>query len=71
MDAGGLLMESLIMTIKVDHLKKIKEINLNGSVEYGGLKPVFSHIVTEVIVNNAIMLIRLSTVKKRKTHEIK
>ncbi len=51
--------------------KMIKEINLNGSVEYGGLKPVFSHVVTEVIPNNAVMLIGLSTVKKRKPHEIK
>jgi len=51
--------------------KKIKEINLNSSVEYGGLKPVFSHVVTEVIPNNAIMLIALSTVKKREIHKIK
>ncbi len=51
--------------------KIIKEINLKGSIKYKGLKPNFSNVVTEVIPNNAIMLIGLSVVKKREIQEIK
>jgi len=45
--------------------KKIKEVNLKGSVNYQTLQPVYSHVVTELIQSNAVMLIGLSKVKKR------
>jgi hypothetical protein len=46
--------------------KKIKEVNLKGSVNYQALQPEYSQVVTDLIGSNAIMLIGLSKVKKRK-----
>jgi hypothetical protein len=45
--------------------KKITHVNLIGSVEYQGLQPEYSNVVTELIPSNAIMLLGLSKVKRR------
>jgi hypothetical protein len=45
--------------------KKIKEVNLKGSDQYQSVQPVYSHVVTEPLPNNAIMLLGISKVTKR------
>ena len=45
--------------------KKIKEVNLIGSDQYQAVQPVFSHVVTEPLPSNAIMLLGISKVTKR------
>ncbi len=45
--------------------KKIKEINLAGSDQYQAVQAVYSHVVTEPLPNNAIMLLGISKVVKR------
>jgi len=45
--------------------KKIKEVHVIGSTDYKSVQPVYSHVVTEPLPSNAIMLIGLSKVVKR------
>jgi len=45
--------------------KKIVEINLIGSDQYQAVQPVYSHVETEPLPSNAIMLLGISKVKKR------
>ena len=45
--------------------KKIKNVNLVGSSNYQAVQPVYSHVVTEPLPSNAIMLLGISKVKKR------
>lgn len=40
--------------------KKIKEVNLFGSSDFQSVQPVFSHVVTKPLSNNAIMLLGVS-----------
>ncbi len=45
--------------------KKIKEVNLHGSVHYRALQKDYSKPVTEPMQSNAILLAGISKVKKR------
>ena len=45
--------------------KKIKEINLSGSDQYQAVQPVYSHVETEPMPSNAVILLGISKVKKR------
>jgi hypothetical protein len=45
--------------------KKIVAVNIVGSKHYESLQPVYSHVVTKPLPNNAIMLIGLSKVVRR------
>ena len=45
--------------------KKIKEVNLAGSDQYQAVQAIYSHVVTEPLPNNAIMLLGISKVVKR------
>ena len=45
--------------------KKIKKINLSGSFQYQAVQPVYSHVETEPMPSNAIILLGISKVKKR------
>lgn len=45
--------------------KKIKEVNLIGSDQYQAVQPVYSHVVTEPLPSNAILLLGISKVTKR------
>ena len=46
--------------------KKIIKVNLVGSSNYQAVQPVYSHVVTEPLPSNAIMLLAIKKVKKRK-----
>ncbi len=45
--------------------KKIKNVNLIGSSNYKAVQPVYSHVATEPLPSNAIMLLGISKVIKR------
>lgn len=46
--------------------KKIKEVNLTGSEGYQAVQPVYSKVTTEPMQSNAIVLLGISKVTKRK-----
>ncbi len=47
--------------------KKIKNVNLIGSRNFQAVQPVYSHVVTEPLPSNAIMLLGINKVQKRIT----